>query len=310
MADTRPANPRPPKRVLIIYNPTAGWFGRARFRKIKAALCQLGCDVTVQETARRGDEEAFARAADAGEVDAVAAAGGDGTVNEVAAGLIGSNLPLGIIPLGTTNVLATEIGLSRRPETIAAAIAAGTRLRCHPGQANGRHFMMMAGVGFDAHVVENCPPLLKKLIGKGAYVLTAIAGLWGHASHRYDVTLNGRTTSAASVIIGNGRHYGGRFVCTPDARLDRASFQVCLFKSGGPWAILRYGLGLIRGTLPRMTDVTMVEADGIQIKGRPGDPVQGDGDIIARLPLEARISRQTLDLLVPNIAVGQRTTTP
>jgi YegS/Rv2252/BmrU family lipid kinase len=309
MANMHPTYPHTPKRVLIIYNPTAGWFGRRRFRKIKAALCQLGCDVTVQETARRGDAEAFARHADAGDFDAVAAAGGDGTVNEVAAGLVGGHLPLGIIPLGTTNVLATEIGLPRRPEIIAATIATGTRLRCHPGQANGRHFMMMAGVGFDAHVVENCPPSLKKIIGKGAYVLTAIANLWGHASHRYEVTLNGRTTSAASIIIANGRHYGGRFVCTPDARLDRASFQVCLFKSGGPWATLRYSLGVIRGTVPEMTDIAIVEADRIQIKGRSGDPVQGDGDIIARLPLEAWVSPQTLDLLVPNMASGQCTTT-
>lgn len=299
MANTRRSGAQSPKRILIIRNPTAGWFSQGRFSRVKAELERLGCDVTVRNTARRGDAEAFARSVDPAGVDAVVAAGGDGTVSEVVNGLLGRDLPLGIIPLGTANVLAAEIGLSHCPRATATAIASGARLRCRLGLANGRLFIMMAGVGFDAHVVKNISPVLKKLTGKGAYVWAVIKQLFCHAPDQYQVTLGGRTISAASVVIGNGRFYGGRYTCTPDARLDRPSFQVCLFKNGGTGATMQYILGLLRGKIPGMANVTIVEADRLRIEGRPGDPVQGDGDIITCLPLDVCIAPETIDLLTP-----------
>lgn len=303
MAD-RPLTKMPnPKRILLIYNPVAGpgagRFRRRRFLRVKAALERLGCDVTVQKTARSGDAEAFARSADPIKIDVVVAAGGDGTINEVVNGLVGRNLPLGIVPLGTANVLAAEIGLSLRPRAIAAAIAEGGRLRCYPGLANGRYFMMMVGVGFDAHVVAKVSSTLKKTIGKGAYVWTAILEIFRNTPRQYEVLMGEKLVHAASVVIGKGRYYGGRYSCTPDARLDRATFQVCLFKRGGRWAVVQYIVGLARGTIPGMAGVTLVETDRIRISGRPGDPVQGDGDILAGLPLDVSISQNALDLLVP-----------
>ena len=157
LASTPPAKSADLKRVLIIYNPTAGWFRRGYFLKVLAELDRLGCHVTVQQTLRQGDAETFAKRTDPAQTDAVVAAGGDGTINEVANGLLGLNVPLGIIPLGTANVLAAEIGLLPGPKAIATTIAAGTRLTCHPGRANGRLFKMKAAEGFHAHVVKNTP---------------------------------------------------------------------------------------------------------------------------------------------------------
>mgnify|MGYP002640652896 CR=1 FL=1 len=139
-----------PKRLLIIHNPTAGrswgWF----FRDVATALAGLGCDLTIQTTTQRGDAEDFARLADYVTFDAVVAAGGDGTIGEVVNGLLSRDaespiVPLGFIPLGTANVLAAEIGLPTNAEALARTITAGSRLRCYPGVANGRAFMMMAG---------------------------------------------------------------------------------------------------------------------------------------------------------------------
>ena len=299
MTKTRHSGGQSPKRILIIYNPTAGRFRLGRFTKVMAELERLGCKLTVKRTTQRGDAESFARSADPTRVDAVVAAGGDGTISEVVNGLNGCGLPLGIIPLGTANVLAAEIGLSRCPQAIATVIADGARLRCHLGLANGHLFMMMAGVGFDANVVKTVSPVLKRLIGKGAYVWAAIRELLRHAPDRYQVTLEGRTTAAASVVIGKGRFYGGRYTCTPDARLGRPSFQVCLFKSGGRRATLKYILKFLSGKIPWLEDVTLVETDQVRIEGRPGDFVQGDGDIIACLPLDVDIAQESLDLLVP-----------
>jgi diacylglycerol kinase (ATP) len=299
MVDTGHSPRQDPKRILIVCNPTAGRFRRGRLQKVKAALERRGCEVAVTETTRRGDAEALARLADPAKVDAVVAAGGDGTVGEVVNGLLGRNIPLGIIPLGTTNVLAAEIGLSGSPDAIAAVIAGADKRRCYLGLANGRIFMMMAGIGFDAHVVQNVSPGLKRLIGKAAYVWAAMRELSRHAPAQYRVTLDGRTMSAASIVIGNGRYYGGRYSCTPDARLDRPCFQVCLFGGFTRRATLSLVLALLRGTVPAMPDVTLIETDRLHIDGRPDDPVQGDGDIITRLPLDIRMAEQTIDILAP-----------
>ena len=113
------------RRVNVIYNPTAGWRRRARLERVLERLGELGASVTLRETRGRGDAEMLARAADPAACDAVVAAGGDGTINEVMNGLDRRNLPLGIVPLGTANVLAAEIGLPREPRAQAEAIACG-----------------------------------------------------------------------------------------------------------------------------------------------------------------------------------------
>jgi len=304
MESALPSKSDGPRRVLVIYNPTAGRSRPSHFEGVVSQLQRLGCDVTVRETTRRGDAETFARHSTLSSIDAVVAAGGDGTIAEVLNGLMGpsgpqNKIPLGIIPLGTANVLAAEIGLPSRPEDIAAVIAAGTRLCCHPGQANGNFFLMMAGVGFDAHVVDTTSSRLKKVFGKGAYAYATVRQLLRPPPGPYKVIIQGVAYCAASVVVGKGHFYAGRFVCTPDARLDKPLFQVCLFHDGGAWATLKYLFGFLTKRLPHMANVTLIQTDQLRIEGRPGDPAQGDGDIFARLPLDIHIAHMTLEILVP-----------
>ncbi len=122
MSDPKAATgaPRRP-RVLIVHNPTAGG-SRARAGAIIVRLRRLGCHLEVRSTARRGDAEAFARAAAGQGFDRVVAAGGDGTINEAIQGLAGTGLPLALLPLGTANVLAAEIGLGSEPAALAETI--------------------------------------------------------------------------------------------------------------------------------------------------------------------------------------------
>ena len=158
------------RRVLVIRNPTAGGSTRPRFGRVLEHLARFGATVTVRETTCRGDAEQIAASASSDTFDVVAA-GGDGTINEVANGLAGKDLPLAIVPLGTANVLAVEIGMPLRARRIARAIACGDVRSVHVGMVNGRRFLMMAGVGFDAHVVANVNPRLKRAFGKLAYVI-------------------------------------------------------------------------------------------------------------------------------------------
>jgi len=291
--------------LLVIFNPTAGWWRGRRMRATLARLERRGCRVILKRTGARGDAEAFARAAGAPAavpVDLVVAAGGDGTINEVVNGLAreaGPRLPLALLPIGTANVLANEIGLATDPAAIAREIADGRARPIALGRANGRCFTMMAGVGFDAHVVAGLDRRLKRVLGKGAYVVESLRQIRRFGFPRYRVTIDGVAYDAASVIVARGRFYGGRFVCAPEAGLEIAALHVCLFDRGGRGAVLRYALALMLGLLPRLADYRVVPGREVLIEGPEGDPVQGDGDIIARLPVRIDLDPTALSLVVP-----------
>jgi diacylglycerol kinase (ATP) len=293
--------PCPPdrRRILVIFNPVAGARRRRRLDSVLEALRAAGCAVTVRPTTQRGDAEAFAREARADTCDVVLAAGGDGTINEVANGLGAGAPPLALCPLGTANVLAAEIGLATDPAAVAHTVLHGRVSEVAVGIANGRRFLMMAGVGFDAQVVAGIVPRLKKMLGKGAYVLETFRQLLHYRFPRFHFVIDGQPYEGASAIIAKGHFYAGRFVCAPDARLESPSFQVCLFRSGGPFAVLYYGTAMMLGLVPRLPDVALVTGTRIEVQGPAGDPVQGDGDTLAAMPLSVSLAPERLKLLVP-----------
>jgi len=222
-----------PRRLLVIYNPTAGLWQRRRYVRVLARLRRFGCVITERATTARGDAEAFARAAHTADYDLVVAAGGDGTINEVINGLADSAVPLAILPLGTANVLANEIGLGGSARAVAEAIAHLEPRPVFLGTANGRHFALMVGVGFDARVVERVDLRLKRAFGKLAYALTALRQLFRYRPERYQVDVDGKRFTAAAVVIAKGHFYGGRFIVARHARLDEPRLQVALFERAG-----------------------------------------------------------------------------
>ncbi len=287
------------RRVLVIHNPTAGWRRRRRFARIVDALMREGVDVHVKPTTKRGDAEDFARAASADDFDVVAVAGGDGTVNEVVNGLADPNLALAIIPLGTANVLAHEIGLGGSPREIAATIAHGRPRDISVGVVNGRRFVMMAGFGFDAHVVNQVQPGIKRLLGKAAYVLSTVQALFSFRFPKYRVTVDGETLDVASAVIANGHYYGGKFVCARDARLEDPNLYAVLFMKPGALRAIRYAIWLALNRLDKLPDVRIVPATDIVVERVDNDPVQGDGDILAHLPARITLAPAALALLMP-----------
>ncbi len=308
-------------RWLVIYNPTAG---RRRRRKLDAALAVLrarGVEVRLAETAGPDDPEAMARDAE-DDVSLVVVAGGDGTIKGAVEGLVARGAagrtvpPLGVLPLGTANVLAGELGLPADAADAAGVLADGVTADIHLGYADGRCFLIMVGVGFDASVVARIRPSMKRLLGKAAYVVEALRELARPQDRRHRVTVGGETFEAAAIVLANGHFYGGRFVLAPNASLTAPEFQVCLFLRSGRWSVMRYfvaiALGLpgrwggathvaaaALGLLPRPEDYRVVPATEVTITGPQGSPVQGDGDIIGTLPMTAGIAPQTLKIIVP-----------
>jgi YegS/Rv2252/BmrU family lipid kinase len=294
-----PVLPDRKRRLLVIYNPTAGRRSLRRLHRFLARLGRLDVAVVLRETRARGDAEAFARAADAAEFDAVVAAGGDGTINEVVNGLADSALPLAVMPLGTGNVLANEIGLPRNPERVAEIAVAGAARPIWIGEVAGRRFVMMAGIGFDAAVVAGLDLALKRRVGKLAFVKEIIAQLWHHGACRYSVSCEGADHLPASAVIANGRFYAGRFVLAPAARLDDPALQLVLFMRTGRLAMVRYLLAMALGRVHRLPDVRIVRTARLTVAGPVGAGVEADGDIVATLPVTISVGTRPLWLIQP-----------
>ena len=287
------------RRLLIIFNPAAGWRRRRRLAPVLARLREHGCTLVLRETKGPGDAERFAAEVDPGAFDLVVVAGGDGTVNETINGLARSGLPLALIPLGTANVLAAEIGLRTDPAAVARCVALGEPRPIALGAANGRRFILMAGAGFDAHVVAGVSVPMKRWLGKGAYVLSTLRQLLVFDFPSYEVLTDNAVQHAASVIITNARYYGGRFVCAPGASLESDTLQVCLFQRAGRLAAIGYALALFSGRLPAVSSYRLIEARRIEIRGRPGEPIQVDGDGIGQLNGAIEVLPKALDLVFP-----------
>jgi YegS/Rv2252/BmrU family lipid kinase len=294
--------------MTVVFNPTAGGSRRARLDATLELLRHSGCEIVLRATAAPGDAEAIARelGAAAEPADIIVVAGGDGTINEAVNGLMEKQLnghagilPLALVPLGTANVLAAEIGLPVSPAAIARTITRGPATTTYVGLANGRCFTAMAGVGFDAHVVAGVPLGLKRLLGKAAYVVEACKQLVRFRFPRYRVTVDGQVCDAASIIVAKAHFYAGRCVCAPAARIDEPEFHVCLFERGGRWNAIRYAVALAIGRLGRLSDFRILRGRSVTIEGPSDDPVQGDGDIIAHLPVRIEIAPQPLRLIVP-----------
>jgi diacylglycerol kinase (ATP) len=279
----------PASRMIVIFNPAAGRRRAHLLWRVLDVLAANGVRLDIAETRRVGHAEALAREAAWRGEPMVVAAGGDGTIAEVANGLMGSPARLGVIPLGTANVLAHELGLPFAPRSVAAALAFGRTCTLWPGQANGadgtRLFVQMLGVGFDAQVVHNLPFALKKVLGKSAYALQSLREMPRYAFPPIRMRIDGVETEAASVIISKGRLYGGRFRVAADAVPGEPGFSVVLFRHSGPAAAMMYGAALPLNLLGRTSGVRHVRATRIEFVQNTAVPAQTDGDHAGYAPL-------------------------
>jgi len=292
------------RTITVVFNPTAGGARRRLLGKVVGQLEARGAVVTLMPTGKAGDAEQFGRelkvrhAAGQGP-DLVVAAGGDGTINEVVNGLAGGALPLAILPMGTANVLAAEIGLGQTAKDVAAAILEGEITPIHLGEANGRRFTLMAGIGLDADVVATVDLGLKRRTGKFAYAVATAMRWFEYRKRRFRILIDGVVHEAAAAVIANGHFYAGRFVCAADAKLTDPRLHVCLFEKPGRWQALYYMAALFGGFLGRLKTYRVVAANEIRVLDETSNPVQGDGDIITRLPVDIRVAAETVRLVMP-----------
>ncbi len=299
------------KSMLLIVNPTAGRRRRGLVDAVVERVRAEGWAVDVVETAAAGDARRLAETCDASRYSVIAVAGGDGTINEVVNGLAGrADAPaVGIVPLGTANVLAHELGLGSSAAAVAQTMVSGHALLVQPGEAiNGagtRCFSLMAGAGFDAKVVAGVSAPLKRRLGRAAYVWRSLVEARRYRPVRYRVEIDGRSYEASSVIVTRSRHYAGPYVVAPMAALGGPLLHVCLFERWGRSHTFRYGLALLLGRLPRMAGYRVVTGRNVTVSvlndaGEPGEqPVQIDGDNALTLPVSIGLAAGAVRLLQP-----------
>jgi len=287
------------KKLTVILNPTAGQARGRRFEDVMQYLAAGNTEIEILETMQIGDATRFAKGLARKKCDVVIAAGGDGTVNEVINGLGSESPPLGILPIGTANVLALEIGLPQEATKLGKVLLQSNTIDCVLGSIAGEIFVQMASVGFDAEVVANINLTLKRYIGKGAYFLAAAGLLAARENDQFLINIDGRDYQVGGAIIANGRSYAGRYVCAPKADLTVQSFEICLLSGCNRRDLLRYAIALFRNKLPNTAGVNLVSGTKIEIQSPAGRPIQADGDAIARTPATIEIASKHIELIVP-----------
>ena len=208
-------------------------------------------------------------------------------------------MPLGIVPLGTANVLAIEIGLRPRAEEIAAMLLGGPAVPVGTGLAGGEIFLMMVGIGFDGEIVRAIDPRLKRLWGKGAFIWAGLKTFARGPGRDIRLRADGCEMRAAWVIVTNGRHYAGRFVLAPDARITEPGLTLFLFKARSRFgfALVLAALGL--GLVAKLPGVEVLRARHIEVAEPGGVPVEVDGDARGVLPQTISQGTELLRLVVP-----------
>ena len=269
------------KKVLVILNPAAK---SDRARSLKEKIQALSPRIIVRVTTAAGDAKALASKALDEEFEAIIAAGGDGTVNEVANGVAGSDVRFGILPVGTMNVFASELGIPNNLTAAWKVIEEGFLRQLDLPVANNSHFVQLAGVGLDAEVVRLTTPESKKSLGPMSYLLTLAQVAAVRPPTVFLDPVDSHRREGSFILVGNGRLYGGPFVLFKNARPDDGLLDVLVFKNQSHWDVVRYFQAVAFGSHTDLPDVEYFQTKAMTVHSSGPVPVELDGELADVLP--------------------------
>ncbi len=298
-------------RSRIIANPASGsMHSDSALRDLSDSakwLTEHGMPTELRLTRRAGHATDLAREAAVAGYEMVVAAGGDGTVNDVIQALAGYRTALGVLPMGTVNVWAREMGISLTTAEACQTLLDGVRRRVDLGRAGQRYFLMMAGIGLDAEAARQVEKhgRLKRF---GLKIVEYFATVMRLGVTRQSDTIlistgvRKRREQALMVIIGNTRLYGGAMTFTRNAVADDGVLDVVVIGSGGILYRLNvFGRALLRTKTPG-PNVRYDRAQSVRLESRRPVPVQVDGEVIGYLPMTFGIAPLALSVIVPATA--------
>lgn len=285
------------KKTAVILNPAARG---ERAQRLQASLEKLTHSAVLRSTARCGDAELLARSAVKEGFETIVAAGGDGTVNEVVNGIAGTDAALGLLPLGTMNVFATELGLPASDLRRCWEIIQEARVRrIDLPSANGKHFVQLAGVGFDAQVVKETSRTFKRSFGPLSYIVSAAQIAARTPPELRIESENALTEEGSFVLVGNGRLYGGPFPFFKHAALDDGLLDVLVFKRLNYIEIVRYMQDVIFSSQITSPEVEYFQTKSLRVSSEGAVPVEVDGELIGNCPVQFNIRARGLRVFAP-----------
>jgi YegS/Rv2252/BmrU family lipid kinase len=235
-------------------------------------------------------------------LDLVCAIGGDGTVNETINGLAGSEVPLAIVPTGTVNVLAMELGIPLELPDAVKLLEVGTVSWIDLGLAGDRYFGLMAGVGMDAAVVASLNPIMKKAFKEAAFAVQGFANYLTKEEPLIRVTTAERTVEGYFAVFGNSSNYGGAFGITPLADMRDGLLDVCVLKDKSFLSTIWYWTAALINahiTHPKVEYFRTERAEIVTVDDDKEVLVQTDGEVAGKLPLTCQVVPRSLRVVVP-----------
>jgi diacylglycerol kinase (ATP) len=296
-------------RVFVVLNPMAGSSNAADIRQALQRKLGEQTQIDIYETTGDEDVVEIVRAELANQPSVVVAAGGDGTISDVAEALIGTETRLGIIPVGTANVFARELGIPLDLDGACALLdGQPTTTSVDAMKVGTKYFVLQIGIGLDSLMIRDTNRESKRRFGRGAYMWTAFTRLIGYQPTRFTIVADGRRLRprALQVLIANGGVLGAPpFRWGPDIRPDDGKINVCIVSAR---TALDY-LGLIWHTLlgqqRRDRNVRyLVAKRSIAISADHPLPIQADGEIIGDTPLQIEVVPNALKVIVPALVLS------
>jgi YegS/Rv2252/BmrU family lipid kinase len=268
--------------------------------------------ITVDSIATTGPGHAgeIARCAVDRGADLILVAGGDGTINEAVNGMANSDVPLGILPAGTANVLGNELGIGGTMERAAAvlhqavkervALGLMSRVTADEAEDTQRYFLLMAGAGLDADIVFHLNPRMKEAVGKAAYWIGGFSKI-GRSIPEFTVQAEGREYRASFALLSRVRNYGGDLEIAPTISLLDDEFEMVLFEGESSLGFLKYMLGVALHQHRSMRGVTILRTRRAAFLAPQGADIhlQVDGEYAGVAPARVEIVPHALTLLVP-----------
>jgi diacylglycerol kinase (ATP) len=288
------------RRALMLVNPNARR-GTEALETVISRLEQGGIDVVV-ERFETPDEVSADIARRRHEADLVIVCGGDGTVRSAARGVLETELPMGILPMGTANDLARTLAI---PDDLLAAadiIVAGATRRIDLGEVNGEPFFNVASLGLSTDLARGLTPEAKRRWGKLGYALAAIKVLLAAPPFRAIITSRtGRVrVKTLQIAVGNGVHYGGGSVIHADATIEDGHLDLYSLELKNVW---KFGLMLgafRRGEHGAWDEVRTGKSTEFDIRTRKPRPINTDGDIVTQTPAHFLIRASAVEVFAPD----------
>ncbi|HJX73889.1 MAG TPA: diacylglycerol kinase family protein [Candidatus Deferrimicrobiaceae bacterium] len=285
--------------IRVIYNPVAGPRMVRKIDRVREILSAGKIPFEIRETAGPGDAVILAREAAHVGMDAAVAVGGDGTVNEVVNGLAGTATRLLVVPHGTGNVFAAEVGLPGSVEGCLSLLSAGKTIAVRLAIAEERHFLLLASAGFDAEVLARMGARGKHYLGIGAYFLAGAVHLLREQPSLWMEMPGKERVEAQAVIICRGKKYGGGVIMAPSGNLEGDTLQVVALRKLGRWPILKFTWNVLRGKHAGSPDVLIQETPSVFVRSRIPSAAQVDGDYLGPLPVRFTMTDAVVRIVVP-----------